>query len=278
MKKLLIALKGFIVGGTMLVPGVSGGSMAMILGIYDDLISSVSSFFKNVKRNAAFLSLFVLCAVIGIVLCAGPLETLTDKYPKMILFFFIGAIAGGAPMMVRKASIKKFDWRCILYPLIGCLSVFLISKIPQGIFTTTGTGFFHSFMLLVAGLIVAIALILPGISTSHMLLTLGLYDGILKTLKSHNIGEMLSLLPLIIGIGAGIILCTRLLENLLNQHPAVTYLIVFGFLIGSVVDVFPGMPTGWEIPICIVLFAAGFFAIYFMSKLEEKKELAESKS
>ncbi|WP_242964921.1 DUF368 domain-containing protein [Scatolibacter rhodanostii] len=278
MKHVITALKAFIVGGTMLVPGVSGGSMAMILGVYDDLISSVSSFFKNKKRNALFLGLFVVFALLGIVLCASPLESLTDKFPKMILFFFIGAIAGGAPMMVRKAKIQKLDWRVLVYPLIGCLGVFLISLIPEGLFNTTGTGFFHSLMLLVAGLIVAIALILPGISTSHMLLTLGLYESILKTIKSHDIGAILSLWPLILGLLIGIAACTRLLENLLNDHPTITYLIVFGFLIGSVVDVFPGLPIGWEIPICLVLFAAGFAAIFFMTKLEEKKELADATS
>lgn len=265
---LITILKGFVIGGTMLVPGVSGGSMAMILGIYDRLISSVSSFFKNVKRNLLFLVLFVAAALGGILLCAKPLDALTDRYPKMVLFFFIGAIAGGAPMMVRKAQIRKFDWRIPVYPLIGCLMVFLISLIPEGLFSTSGSGFFHAFMLLIAGLIVAVALILPGISTSHMLLTLGLYSGILKILDARDIGGILSLLPLIIGILAGIILCTRLLENLLNHHPTASYLVVFGFLIGSVVDVFPGFPTGWEIPICLLLFAAGFTAIYFLSKFE----------
>lgn len=274
-KHIVNAIKGFFIGGTMLVPGVSGGSMAMILGIYDDLIASVSSFFKNVKKNLLYLGIFVIFAVAGMFLFAGPLETLSDKYPEFVIFFFIGAIAGGAPMMLRKAQIKKIDWRLLLYPGIGCLCVFLISLIPEGVFSTTGGGFMHYFMLFIAGLIVAIALVLPGISTSHMLLTLGLYDSILKTIKSANIGEMISLTPLIVGTVLGIFLTTKLLENLLNTHPTASYLIVFGFLIGSVVDVFPGFPTGIEIPICAALFAAGFAGIFFMCKAEEKKELAE---
>lgn len=273
-KHIINALKGFFIGGTMLVPGVSGGSMAMILGIYDDLISSVSSFFKNIKKNLIYLGVFVVFALLGMFLFANPLETLSDKYPEFVIFFFIGAIAGGAPMMLRKAQIKKVDWRLLLYPGIGCLCVFLISLIPEGVFSTTGSGFLHYFMLFIAGLIVAIALVLPGISTSHMLLTLGLYESILKTIKSANIGEMISLAPLVIGVVLGIFLTTKLLENLLNTHPTASYLIVFGFLIGSVIDVFPEFPTGIEIPICIALFAVGFVAIFFMCKAEEKRELA----
>lgn len=93
---------GFCIGATMLVPGVSGGSMAMILGIYQDLISSVSSFFK--KKNALFLLLFLLGSITGMVLCAKPLLNLIEWQPKIVLFFFMGAVAGSVPMIYRKAQ------------------------------------------------------------------------------------------------------------------------------------------------------------------------------
>ena len=91
---LKIFLKGLCVGGTMLVPGVSGGSMAMILGIYDKLITSVSSFFACKKRNALFLLLFALGGGAGMLLFANPLLYLLQRYPLVLRWFFIGAVAG----------------------------------------------------------------------------------------------------------------------------------------------------------------------------------------
>ena len=92
-----VMYKGLLIGSTMLVPGVSGGSMAMILGIYDRLISSVSSFTKNIKDNLRFLSLFVLSAGVGMILLAKPILSLLETYPKPMSCFFVGAAAGGIP-------------------------------------------------------------------------------------------------------------------------------------------------------------------------------------
>lgn len=91
----------------MLVPGVSGGSMAMILGIYDKLITSVSSFFACKKRNALFLLLFALGGGAGMLLFANPLLYLLQRYPLVLRWFFIGAVAGSTPMMLKKAQIHK---------------------------------------------------------------------------------------------------------------------------------------------------------------------------
>ena len=124
---LKIFLKGLCVGGTMLVPGVSGGSMAMILGIYDKLITSVSSFFACKKRNALFLLLFALGGGAGMLLFANPLLYLPQRYPLVLRWFFIGAVAGSTPMMLKKStdtqrllaaprvSRGRFQRRCIIF-------------------------------------------------------------------------------------------------------------------------------------------------------------------
>ena len=98
------AAKGLIVGGTMLVPGVSGGSMAMILGIYDRLVSSVSSFTKQKKESFFFLTVFTFAALAGMMLFASPLLALIEAYTKPMMFFFLGTVAGGIPMMYQSAD------------------------------------------------------------------------------------------------------------------------------------------------------------------------------
>ena len=87
--------KGAVIGGTMLVPGVSGGSIAMILGIYQELISAVSSFRKQKKSNFLFLTVFCISAVFGMLVIATPISNLIDIFPKPTMYFFIGAVTGG---------------------------------------------------------------------------------------------------------------------------------------------------------------------------------------
>ena len=127
---LKIFLKGLCVGGTMLVPGVSGGSMAMILGIYDKLITSVSSFFACKKRNALFLLLFALGGGAGMLLFANPLLYLLQRYPLVLRWFFIGAVAGSTPMMLKKAQIHSVSWRLPVFLVVGFSAVALFSILP----------------------------------------------------------------------------------------------------------------------------------------------------
>ena len=115
-----IILKGMWIGGTMTVPGVSGGSMAMIMGVYDRLISSISSFFKEPAESMAFLLKFVLGAGIGMVLFSRFISYLfTTRADVPLRFFFLGAVAGGVPMIYREAGVKKLDLGAVAYPVIG---------------------------------------------------------------------------------------------------------------------------------------------------------------
>ena len=100
--------KGMFVGSTMLVPGVSGGSMAMILGIYDKLVTAVSSFGKQKGKNLLFLGTFSLGGILGMVLFANPLLYLIEAYPMMMLYFFLGAVAGGIPHVSKSTGRRIF--------------------------------------------------------------------------------------------------------------------------------------------------------------------------
>ena len=114
----------------MLVPGVSGGSMAMILGIYQKLISAISSFWENKKKNLIFLLLFSAGAVLGMVLFAKPLLRLIDTFPLPTMYFLLAQFAGGVPMICRQAEIKAFSFKIPLYILLGAAIVVGISVIP----------------------------------------------------------------------------------------------------------------------------------------------------
>ncbi|HCL01079.1 MAG TPA: DUF368 domain-containing protein [Lachnoclostridium phytofermentans] len=256
--------KGVIVGGSMLVPGVSGGTMAMLLGIYDSLITSVSNFFQHPKKALKVLIPFVLGALLGMVVIAKPILALIEKYPMPTLYFFLGAVAGGIPFIIKKADVSKLSFSTVFYLLFGIALVVGIARLPENLFTVSlNVGLREILLLIAAGIFVAVALILPGISVSYMLLVMGMYQ---NTMDSISRVYLPYLIPLGIGGILGILLTTRLLEKAMNKYPRPTYLIILGFMIGSVAEIFPGVPNGLEWIWCIPCAVVGFIVMHALGK------------
>lgn len=267
---LINLLKGLWIGGTMTVPGVSGGSMAMLLGVYDRLIFAVSSFRKAPKKNFLLLMEYLIGGVLGVVLFSKYILTpLIALYPLPTRYFFLGAVAGGAPMIFKTAGVKKLSVAAVGYPVIGIVLVLLIAQIPEGLFSP-GAGFSLSGCLLqlLGGLIIAVGFVLPGISLSQMLLMLGLYEQLLAAVDTFN---LLPFVPLGVGVAIGALGVAKGMEHAMTRYPEPTYLIIFGFLLGSLPQMFPGVPTGIQIPICLITAVCGFFAIFFMQRLGNKR-------
>ena len=258
----LTAAKGAVIGGTMLIPGVSGGSMAMMMGIYDRLIMAVSNFRKDMKKYFFFLLWFCIGAGLGMLIIARPLLHLLEVFPYPTQFFFIGAVVGCVPMIYRKAQITGFSWKVPVYIAIGIAAVALFSLAPAGSQDSAGQAA-HPLYLVVAGVVAAAALVLPGISVSYLLLMLNLYDSTMQAISSLQITF---LLPLLIGLCIGIILTTKLLDRLMHRHPRATYLIILGFMLASVPEVFPGVPPVSLWPVCALTLLSGFFVIYLVSR------------
>ena len=262
----ITVLKGLWVGGTMTVPGVSGGSMAMILGIYDKLIFALNTLFHSWK-SVWFLACFLGGSVTGMFLFSQLVLNLLTRWPMPVKYFFLGAVAGGIPMIYRAANGEKERgpvWQSVLWVVLGIVLVFLISLIPEGLFTPgSATGLGGIALQLAGGVIVAIALVLPGISVSQMLLMLGLYEDLIAALGRFDI---LPYLPLIVGCVGGIFLSARVLAGALRHHPRAAYLTVLGFLLGSLPDLAPGLPTGWTAAVCVLTATAGFSAVYAVSR------------
>ncbi len=272
----MLILKGFIIGSSMSVPGVSGGTMAILLGIYDKLISAISNFFKDIKGNIIFLIKFCLGAFIGIGSLAFVIEWLLDKFPMPVSFFFLGAVIGGIPALYEKTKETKLRFSSVVYFLIGLIIVVAIGFIPVGnIDISSGSGVRHYLLLLIMGIIIALALVLPGISTSHMLLVLGLYDSMLAAITNFDI-VYIGILGIVTLIG--IFLITKPLEWTMNKYPHQTYCMIIGFVLGSTSEIFrfkilPSIPDqagiAWWIPMIIVsllTFVLGCKAIMSLSR------------
>lgn len=183
MNTLKTILSGLAVGGAMTIPGVSGGSAAMILGIYDDLITAVSRAFSEPRKNLLLLLKFAVGACAGVLLIARLITfLLTTPVEVPLRFLFLGAVAGGIPMIFRKAEIRKLTAGSTALILAGVGVVMLISMLPEGIFSPDTSGFAAVMMQFLGGLLLAAALVLPGISASHFLIMLGIYDDVMEKL------------------------------------------------------------------------------------------------
>lgn len=260
-----ILLKGIWVGGTMTVPGVSGGTMAMVLGIYDRLISSVSRVFKEPKQSIPFLLWFVLGGAGGILLFSKGISLLlASRWDVPARFFFLGAVGGGIPLIVKEAGIRRFGSGDAVFVGIGILSALLIGLIPEGIFTPGAGGVWDFFIQAFGGVIIAVALVLPGISASQMLYMLGIYESTLTAVGNMDIA---ALIPLAAGGIFGTFFSAKVLEGLLEKHTRPTFLIILGFMFASLTKLVPGIPKGAEAVYSLAAVGAGFLLLYGIGRM-----------
>lgn len=256
-------IKGIIIGIATLVPGVSGGTMAIILGVYNEMIASVSSFFKDIKKNIIFLGVISIGGVLGILLFSKMIDYLLVNYNFITIYFFLGIIVGGLRVIYKEINDNKKKKGDFLYFLIG-LSIILLMSFNVGTIVNlaASTGILKYSFLFIVGIIIAVALILPGISTSFILLALGLYK---VTIEAINNLDLSYLIPLVLGVLAGVILTTKILEKLLNNKPRETYLLILGFVLGSIAQVFPGFKFNIEMIMGILLFIIGYKIMQYLT-------------
>lgn len=258
------AIKGIVIGAVMLVPGVSGGTMAIILGIYDDLIHSLSTLRRKPKKKLAFLATFALAALLGIILFSNPMLTALNLWYYPMMFLFMGAILGSVPPLYRKVRVSRIKRVNVLVACLGAFIGIMTMYLPAGVFQlSTQFNLYYFLMLILAGLIVAVALVLPGISASYILLMLGMYD---ITLMAINELNLYYLIPLTIGLIGGTLLTAGILEKAMKRHPQFTYMLIIGFMLGSLVQIFPGLPTGSNLLHCVLSFSIGLIVILWMGR------------
>lgn len=268
MEHLIDVLKGFAVGASMTVPGVSGGSMAMIVGVYDRLITAVSRIFSEPKRNILFLLKFCAGAAAGVVLLAGAISWALDTPAGLPLrFAFLGAVAGGIPLIFRKAGLKRLDIKSIPPILAGVVVVVVLAQLPEGLFSPSREGLAAAAVQLAGGFLISAALVLPGISASHMMYMLGIYEPVMDGVSRLDI---LSLLPLAAGLAVGTFLTAKILEKLLERHSRGCYLVILGFMAGSLRELIPEGADGVQLLLGAACAVIGFAIVKTLCDREKK--------
>ncbi|MCI8549329.1 MAG: DUF368 domain-containing protein [Lachnospiraceae bacterium] len=260
-----LILKAFLIGGSMLIPGVSGGTMSMILGVYEKLIAAVSA---PKKENLFFLLQFAAGAAAAFLLLAGPMAALNRRFPQEMAFFVLGAILGGVPVIYKEAGNPPLSRKTMGYLGAGIFFVFLCRFLPGNIFGEAANTPLSFLVQFLAGVLGALALVLPGISFSSMLYMMGVYDFVLRAMGK---GQFVLMLPFLTGILAGVFCLTRFLAKAMKQHPTVSYMVILGFVTASLWDIFealPAMPAGERLVLCLFLSISGFLITWLLSKAD----------
>jgi putative membrane protein len=258
MRKLLRNfINGLSFGIVETVPGVSGGTVAVILGFYDELIDTINHFRQNFRKRLSFLIPLLLGTAAGIVAFGSLIHFLLTNYSFPTMSFFIGLIVGIIPLVFMKVKMpgKWFSPPEHLMVFIPVLVLVAISVITNGKASAAGPAealgsVAYMVFIFFAGIIAAAALIIPGISGSFVLLLLGVYPTAVDALASvkdlffgietaATLADICRVLvPLAVGIVIGGLSMARLIGLLLEKHHKTVYLIILGLLIGSVYALF----------------------------------------
>lgn len=241
-KHVMLVLKGMAMGAADVIPGVSGGTIAFITGIYEELINSIKSvdlpalklllagkfgaFWKKVNGN--FLVSVLLGIGISIFSLAKGLEYLLYHYPILIWSFFFGLIVASAIYVGR--TITKWDAGTLLAGIAGIVTAWFITVITPAEANTAW------WFIFISGAIAICAMILPGISGSFILVLLGMYKFILTAVGNLDVSV---LLLFIAGAAVGIIAFSNLLSWLLKNYHRYTIAVLAGFMVGSLNKVWP---------------------------------------
>ncbi len=255
-------VKGAVIGASMLVPGLSGGTTAIVLNIYDRLLKAVGNLLDDLKKNLLFLFQVAAGGIVGMLLFSKLILALTERYTEPMMFLFIGIILGSLPPLVRKAALKKENWLSVLWIVPGILMSLSLRFLPQNLCVNT-QGISGFLFCVLCGVVIAVALILPGISTSHILLLLGMYERVWQAVGDMDI---LFLTPILIGCVLGTLTLTRLLSFLLERFRSAAYCLIIGFVVGSITEMLPDIPPQPLLWICLFSFGVGLTSVYFLGR------------
>lgn len=241
LENLLLILKGFILGIANIIPGVSGGTLAMTMGIYEDIIKSISSILKTPKKSFKLLLHLGIGAALSILILSKLLNYTLTNYAFATTLFFIGLIVGGFPLLLKKAKGHKVRVGYLL-SLLSTTSLVIILRLLQTSENTVSlnnVSLFTMIILLLVGMLAASTMVIPGVSGSFVLMLIGFYKPILNTISNitkfnllgHN---LLILVPFGIGVLLGIVITAKVIEYLLKKYEIYTYYGIYGFILSSI--------------------------------------------
>lgn len=287
-------LKGMVMGIANVIPGVSGGTMAVSMGIYDKLIGSITHLFKDLKKSIITLLPIGLGMVIGILALARVIEFMFERIPVQTNTFFIGLIAGGLPMIIKEVKGQKIK----LSGIVGFLVFFVLVIGMAALDGASGNnaefskGITDIIKLFGAGVVAAATMVIPGVSGSMMLMLLGYYEPVISAVNEAVDGlrgvegasfasALFVLIPFGIGVVIGIFAIAKLIEWLFSKFKLTVYWAIIGLISASPIAIIMMNSESFKninaltVITAIIALAAGAVIAFFLGGDPEKKEKKE---
>lgn len=254
---------GIILGIGTVIPGVSGGVLAASMGLYDKILESVSNLLKTPKLSIIFLFPLGLGVLLSVYTLSGVVALSLKYFGEQITFLFIGLVIGGMPFIVRNANKNGFKYSYLLSFLFGIILIFIIEFIGSNssVQAITTDSLYSD---VASGSIIAFGTIIPGISSSFILMSMGTYEKIMMAI--HNI-DIFTLVPAGIGFLVVAVLIIKIVHYIFKNFHGHSYYWVLGVLVSSTILVFPNISFNINMFVNIILFLAGFFAQRKLEKL-----------
>jgi len=279
MKTIRDILRGVVIGVANIIPGVSGGTMMVSMGIYDTLIGCINNLFKDLKGCIRILWPYVVGMGLGVVGLAKLLTFLLGCYPLQTNLAFIGLVFGSLPVILAKTKGQKKGVAGLIAFLAAFALVVGLQILGEGsgqdAALTLSVG--QMIILFFMGVIASATMVIPGVSGSMMLMLLGYYNPIVSTISrtidallAVNMGELLAccgvLVPFGLGVVIGIFAIAKMIEVLLKRYPGPTYCAILGLVVASPVAILMAMNfagvTAMAWVVGVLTFAAGFAAAW----------------
>lgn len=262
MSNVILVIKGLIIGFAKVMPGVSGAILAISMGVYDKGINAITRFFDNIKENTKFLFFIGIGIIIAIILGSNIVYFLLNNYYVITMLFFMGLIFGSTPKIISKVdkTIKGYIISLVTFIIITLLTTININNnnISNSI-----------FIYLISGLIDAFGMVVPGISSTALLMVIGTYNNIIYSLS--NVGNIINnlniLIPYGIGIFIGIIITSIVINYLFNKYNKLTFSFILGVILSTLVTlllkIFSYHINIKDLVIGILLLSLGIIISYF---------------
>lgn len=289
MNKLFEIIKGMFIGLANIIPGVSGGTMAVIFKIYDRLINAIADIYKTPLESLKSLIYILIGMGLGVILGVFGISYGYEKVPFITVFIFVGLILGGLNPIYKMVDRKFYR----MPNIIGFLIAFIV-VVGLPLLKTSGSiqsGFIYYIMLFLVGMITAITMIAPGISGSMVLLIIGYYTHILDLAKQTIeavvtfdiqtvLNNLFPILLLVLGFVFGAILFSKLIKLILVNYETMFYSSILGLLVASPIAIIyllnetnPILNTPMlEVIIGLVLMTGAAYLAYVIIKQSENEE------
>lgn len=265
----LNVVKGIIIGAGAILPGISSGVFCVIFGIYEKLINSILNLKNDFKKNFFFLLPYVLGGAIGVFLFGNVLNYFFQSFPVPTKSLFLGFILGSIPTLLKKANSNTgFRLHYLVYLaftfVIGILSIQLEKVLPAFI----GTSIIRNdlFYYVLSGFFMSAGIVIPGVSSTVILMTFGVYSSYLEAISTLN---FLVLIPLGVGVLMGCFILLKFIRWCFQKHYCETFYCIIGFVLGSVFVLNPGYSFNVQSFLSILLLLFGFLIGLKLEKLEK---------